>query len=784
MISRNDRTWAVLWTAVQVLIILTLFGAASVLWYYYDHFNGVIEARLQNNPHTNSVFSRPYTVTPGRAVTVEQLRQKLDAAGYQEKAEDLGTRTGHWFRQEEETIQIGHLDSSGSDTVYVIEFSADGIQSISLEETPVESLDLKPAFLSNVFGKTREKRKYVSYESIPPLLVQAVLAAEDGNFFNHRGLDIPSLIRAARINLTRWQPAQGGSTITQQFIKNHFLTPEKSLTRKLEEAYLAMIVENRFSKEEIFEFYANEVYLGQVGSFGMVGLAPAAEGYFGKEMDDLTLGEAALLAGIIQAPNRLSPFRDVDAAVARRNLVLDLMAQREFVTLEEVEAAKTEPVELVSSSRHLYTEAPHFIDYLTEYLRQEVPDWQDSENFQVYSSLDPALQETALEILRKETAKVNKQISRRNKPLETEAALIALDPRTGEILAMVGGLDYGQSQFNRAANAFRQPGSTFKPFVFAAALETGTNYSPPLTLSSVFQDVPYTFVFNRQEYSPSNFGQHYHGNVTLRRALALSLNVPAVKVAEKVGYQNVADFAKNLGFSGELEAFPSMALGTWEVTLMEMAQAYTIFANQGRLTRLRPAFRYLKDGEEHEIPVQQTRALSPQVAFLMTSAMQSVIDWGTGARARSGGFRLPAAGKTGSSHDSWFIGYTPDLLCAVWVGIDDFTSLGLTGSEAALPIWSQFMRRAQQLGWVSGQRFETPEGLTTTQIDPLSGLRATADCPRTVTEYYLPGTQPSSYCYMDHYDDWELEPDGDLTEAETEDPEKEKAGFWRRLFGR
>jgi penicillin-binding protein 1B len=786
MIFPSKRTLAVLWTAAQVLIIVVLLVVASALWYYYDHFNGIIEARLQNNPHTNSVFSRPYVLTRDKAVTVEELVEELEAAGYQKKLEDLGTRTGHWYRQEEDTFLIGHLDASATSTVYEVQIEKNRVASLSLEETPVESLELKPAFLSNIFGKTREKRKYVSYESIPPVLVQAVLAAEDGNFFNHKGLDIPSLIRAARINLTRWEPAQGGSTITQQFIKNYFLTPEKHLRRKMEEAYLALIVENRFSKEEIFEFYANELYLGQLGSFAMVGLAQSAEGYFGKEMQDLSLAEAALLAGIIQAPNRLSPYRDVEAAQARRNHILDLMAQREFITPEEAGAAKEDPIELASSAGHLYTEAPYFIDYLTEYFRREVPDWQSSENFQVYSSLDPKLQDAAIDILRKETVKVNKQISRRNRGLETEAALIAVDPRTGEILAMVGGLDYARTQFNRVTNALRQPGSTFKPFVFATALESGIHNSPPLTLSSVIQDAPYTFVFNRQEYSPTNFGHRYHGNVTLRRALALSLNVPAVKVAEEIGYQKIADFAKSLGFREELEAFPSLALGTWEVTLLEMAQAYTVFANQGKLTRLRPASRYVRDGEEVMLSTELTQALSPQVAFLMTSAMQSVIDWGTGAKARSAGFRAPAAGKTGSSHDSWFIGYTPDLLCAVWVGIDDFTSLGMTGAEAALPIWSQFMRRAQQLGWISGQRFEVPEGLTTAQIDPASGLRAISDCPRTVTEYYLPGTQPTSWCYLDHYEDWEVtSPDDDLTENDGEEQEQKKAGgFWRRVFGR
>jgi penicillin-binding protein 1B len=511
--------------------------------------------------------------------------------------------------------------------------------------------------------------------------------------------------------------------------------------------------------------------MGQAGSFSMVGLAQAADGYLGKHLRDLSTAECAMLAGMIQAPNRYSPFADRQAAIRRRNYILTRMVQDSFITAKEAEAASREPVKTVSSTRHLYTEAPYFIDYLSEAMGREVPDWRKAENFEVFSTLDPDLQEAALEAVRAGAAKVDRQLRTRKATARPEIALIAVDPRNGDVLAMVGGRNYRDSQFNRAVQALRQPGSAFKPFVYATALQSGG-----YTLGSVVLDAPYEIDFGDEHYEPTNFGGGYRGNVTLRRALALSLNVPTVKIAEKVGYHTVAQFSHTLGFSERLQGYPSLALGTWEVSILDLTQAYTAFANQGRVVRLRGMAAYTKNGIRHEVPVASRQAITPEVAYLITSALESAVNWGTGAGARAQGLRLPVAGKTGSSNDSWFAGYTPDMLCVVWVGYDDFSDIGLIGADAALPVWVEFVKRAERLGKLSGAKFKPPQGLVTRYIDTSSGLLSTFECPDTQAEQFIAGTEPKQVCYMDHFE--ELELDAEVEEGQPAQDGEEKKGFW------
>jgi penicillin-binding protein 1B len=758
-----------------LVIVGAVFMAVAVgLIYGYLKFKPILDARLQERPHTNAVYSRPYELRVGQRLTATALSQELTKSGYRSGASAIDQ---NWFEVEPDAIRI-HQVRFGGEELIAVRFDGSAISGIERGSESIDRISLQPRFLSNLLAKAREKRKYLRYEEFPELVIQAVLAAEDRNFFSHRGLDVSSLMRAAYVNVARQKSRaqwHGGSTITQQFIKNYFLTPEKNLRRKMEEAYLAVLVETRFTKEQIFEFYANEVYLGQAGSFSMIGLPQAADGYFGKSVKDLTLAETALLAGMIQAPNRFSPFAASEATVQRRNHILNLMSEHGFITAEEAEAASAEPIETVSSTRHLYTEAPYFVDFLSEVVQREIPNWSESENFEVHSTLDPELQDAAVEAVRQGMAKVDKALARKS-GARPEAALVAVDPRNGDILAMVGGRNYAQTQFNRAVQAVRQPGSAFKPFVFAAALESGGH-----TLGTIVLDEPYRFEFGDEEYAPTNFGGGFRGNVTLRRALALSLNVPTVKVAEKVGYQSVANFSKKMGFSQNLRAFPSLALGTWEVSLLEVVQAYTAFANQGRGTRLRAIGAYAKDGVWQEVPVRSREVLSPQVAFLITSALESALNWGTGARARGQGFRMPAAGKTGSSNDSWFVGYTPDLLCAVWVGNDDFSDITLIGAEAALPIWVEFMKSAQKLNRLTGAKFETPSNIVSRQIDTTSGLLANFDCPNQQPEYFISGTQPTGYCYLNHEEEFDEDEDEDGDDSRITESEQ-KRGFWGRIF--
>lgn len=607
----------------------------------------------------------------------------------------------------------------------------------------------QPDFLSSLYGSGREKKRYVAFAELPGPLVEAVLAAEDEHFFSHPGFDLLALVRASFVNLLRFEPVQGGSTLTQQFVKNYFLSPEKSFRRKLEEIYIAVLLESRLSKEQLFELYANEVYLGQHGSFAVRGFGEGARVFFGKEVQHLTLPEAAFLAGAIQAPNRFSPFRHPEAARARRNHILDLMARKELITGSQAEAAREEPLEVIPPDRYNYTQAPYFVDWVRQELdRHGVQRQNGISTLRVYTTLAPELQKAAYEAVAEGLEEVDRGLGRRGRQGVAQAALVAVDARSGEILALVGGRDYSRSQYNRAVYARRQPGSTFKPFVYAAALLRGME-SPlhdGLTLSTLLLDEPHTFQFGNQEYTPGNYGEKYHGPVSLRQALALSLNVPTVKLAEQVGFEFVASLSLQAGIASALP-YPSLALGSFEVSLLELVRGYTAFASGGRLLELRALTHYEGDGRKVEVPRSSPpRILPEEVGFLVTSALQSVLDEGTGREVRSRGFLLPAAGKTGTSDDSWFVGYTPDLLCGVWVGFDDFSPLGLTGAQTALPIWTSFMRKAQQAGFLSGASFPVPAGIRAVEIDPTTGLRASSRCDETRTEYYFTGTEPSELC--------------------------------------
>jgi len=770
MIPLKFRRWRFILPGIT-LAFLAIVGAA--LLYGYIRFKPILEERLQKQPHTNAVYSRSFNISVGDRISLKELRQELAESGYDPADRGAGS---DWY----EVLKTGgvrlHQSQNGKPDIITVRLNKGLVEGLQQGNLMVRQVALKPKFLSNLFGNSREKRKYVRYQQLPDQLIKAVLAAEDENFFQHHGLDLPSLARAAFVNIRRMRPRsswQGGSTITQQFIKNYFLTPEKSMRRKLEEAYLAFLVESRFTKEQIFEFYANEVYMGQAGSFSMIGLAQAADGYLGKELHDLTTAECALLAGMIQAPNRYSPFADRDATMRRRNYILTRMAQDNFIAAKVAEAASREPIKTVSSTRHLYTEAPYFIDYLSEAVTREVPDWRKTENFEAFSTLDPELQEAALEAIRVGAAKVDRLLKGKKGGVRPEVALIAVDPRNGDVLAMIGGRNYRESQFNRAVRALRQPGSSFKPFVYATALQSGA-----YTLGSVVLDAPYEVDFGDEHYEPTNFGGGYRGNVTLRRALALSLNVPTVKIAEKVGYQRVAQFSHTLGFSDRLQGYPSLALGTWEVSVLDLTQAYTAFANQGRAVRLRGMTAYTKNGTRHDVPVASRQAISPEVSYLITSALESAVNWGTGAGVRAQGFRVPVAGKTGSSNDSWFAGYSPDLLCVVWVGYDDFSDIGLIGADAALPIWVEFMKRAERLGKLSGAKFHVPDDIVTRYIDTTTGLLATFNCPNTQPEQFIPGTEPKQTCYMDHSEEWEAQLEEAASQESQEQGNQEKKGFW------
>ena len=724
--------------------------------YAYVKYSRMIDEKLAGGPfpNTSMLFAAPRHLTLGDEVTVEEIVAQLRRSGY---TESHGNRMG-WYRIRPDGIEV----FPGPDSYFDQEAGVIQIQNnrvtriISLRDnTERTQYMLEPELITNLFDRKREKRRLVRYGDIPQVLIQAVISAEDKRFFQHAGFDPLRVIKAAYVDLRTGSYTQGSSTLSMQLARGFFLTMEKTWRRKLAEVMITLLLEQRLTKEQIFEYYANHVDLGRRGSFAIRGFGEAAQAYFGKDISQLTLPEAATLAGLIQRPSYTNPLRWPERAKARRNTVLALMKENGYISEKDYADAAASPLNVARGAVET-TDAPYFVDLVNDELqdRFEGHDFQ-ARTYRVYTTLDLNLQRAAAEAVRIGLQEVDKLLEPRRKRdknyPEAQVALVALDPRTAEVKALIGGRNYGLSQLNHAV-ARRQPGSSFKPFVYAAALSSSIEDSGKIiTPTTPLLDEPTTFWFDGRAYEPNNFGGEFYGTVTVRQAIAKSLNVPTVKLAEMIGYDRVVDLAKRAGMNSDIKATPAVALGAYEVTPIEIAGAYTIFANQGVYAK--PSFiKFIRDESGkpiYEHKPQRRAVLDPRVAYLMTNLMEEVLRSGTGAGVRARGFLLPAAGKTGTSHDGWFAGYTSNLICVVWVGFDDNRELNLEGAKSALPIWTEFMKRAHTFReYRNVQPFTAPEGVVTVEIDPTSGLLATAGCPVTRPEVFIAGTQPVEVCRL------------------------------------
>ncbi|PYS78136.1 MAG: hypothetical protein DMF66_07400, partial [Acidobacteria bacterium] len=643
-----------------------------------------------------------------------------------------------------------------------VEFNHRGqIESITGDDARLDSYTLEPEPLTADAGEKTASRAALSYDEIPPVLARAVLSIEDRRFFEHGPVDLWGIARAAFSWGREDQDfKQGGSTITQQLVKNTYLTPERTLRRKFHEAALASVIESRIRKRDILALYCNEIYLGRRGSIAVRGVRQAARVFFGKELKDLTLAEVATIAGMIQSPARYAPDRHPEDAQVRRNTVLAAMLRDGAITQDEARAAAAEPVR-VAPLEHADATAPYFIDYANRVVESRLsPSAAESgQGLRVYTTLDLELQQIAEESINNQLARLEKVFKGRRRP---QAALVALDPRTGQVLAMVGGDSYAESQLNRATDALRQPGSVFKPVVYAAAMESGIS---PLTLSA---DAPREFTYDgHAKYRPANYGGGYScRDVTLRTGLVRSLNVVTVDAAMRTGLTRVATLAERLGLPRP-QAYPSLALGTTEATPLEVATAYTAFADDGRVVRPNPVLRVEgvsgasalgENGapalEENAADAEQV--LKPSTAYMLTDMLSAVIDHGTARAARGAIKGVAVAGKTGTSRDGWFAGFTPNLVCVVWVGFDDGEELNLTGADSALPAWVEFVRRAVELRpELGGQSFDRPASVTTVEIDPETGQLASPSCPQRERVTVAPAFVPEHECSL-HGDPWGL----------------------------
>jgi penicillin-binding protein 1B len=708
-----------------------------------------VDKRLETGPFSGTigVYAAPRVIAAGDAVTPEDLTAMLRRAGY---TPNSGNTIG-WYRVGPGVVEIYPGRESAGMESGIIHFGNGAVASIvSLQDhTERRFLQLQPELLTSS-SANREKRRLVRFNDIPPSVVQAIVSAEDKHFFQHSGVDLFRLAKAAYVDLRSGRKEQGASTLTMQLARQLWLDPDKNWKRKLQELLITLHLEERLTKQQIFEFYANSVYLGRRGTFTISGVAEAAHAYFGKDLSQVNPAEAAFLAGLIQRPSYFNPVRYPDRVRERRNIVLGLMYQNGFLTEPEYQKALASPVKITADQPDGF-DSQYFVDLMTDELQNRMGDREEHAR-SVYTTLDPDLQKAGEEAVRMGMKYVDRQLAHRRPappPGQPQVALIALDPRTGEIKALIGGRNYATSQLNRAIR-MRQPGSVFKAFVYAAALDTAVDGAQQiLTPASVVDDSPTTFRFGRKIYEPANFHDNYMGSVTLRTAFMHSLNIAAVQVAQEVGFDRVVALARRAGLNSNIKPTPAVALGAYETTPLEIAGAYTMFANHG--IRTKPTTISMVQAADGAVLYQRDPdsrpVLDPRVTYLIVNMMQDVLRGGTGSGVRARGFTLPAAGKTGTSHDGWFAGFTSELLCVVWVGFDDNRDLNLEGAHSALPIWTEFMKRASQFPrYRDAQQFRAPVGVATEEICAESGLKAGPYCPETKTEVFISGTEPAAEC--------------------------------------
>lgn len=755
-------------TGISVCL-LSVFTLA----YFYVHYANLIDEKLKAGPFPNTalLYASPRGVQVGDALTPGETASLLRKAGYSEgRVNPVG-----WYQLRPDAIEI-HPESESyfNQEGAVIKFNGEKVsQIIALKDNvDVNQYQIEPELITSLFDQKREKRRITQYEDIPDMMVKAVLSAEDKRFFEHVGFDPLRIAGALLYDLRRGKAQQGASTLTMQVARTLWLTNQRTIDRKLAEALITIHLEQRLTKKEIFQYYFNGIYVGQQGSFSIHGFSEAARVFFGKELGSLTLAEAALLAGLPQVPINGNPIRYPEQAKKRRNIVLGMMRDNGYITKAQYEEASAAPIRVVTKEVES-SDAPYFVDLVNDQLTEKLGADYIAKPYKIYTTLDIELQQDANSSVKKALEEVDKALARRFKgypnteyPL-AQVALVALDPHTGEVRALLGGRDYGQTQLNRAMSK-RQPGSSFKPFVYAAALSTALNGGDGKIVTPVTTviDEPTTFFYDGKPYDPGNHHNAWLGPVTLRTALAKSMNIPAVKIAEEIGYRRVVQLARNAGMNSDIRATPSVALGAYEVTPLEIAGAYTIFSNYGKFAPPNMFLEVREPGADRIDMSKPSRyALDSRVAYMMTNLMQEVTRTGTAAGIRSRGFWQPAAGKTGSSNDGWFVGYTSKLLCAVWVGFDDNKNIGLDGSVVALPIWTEFMKRAHAHRQYRGvTEFAAPDGVVTVEIDPATGLLATASCPNPKSEVFIAGTQPVDVCKMHgsgmaaHVSTWDAAP--------------------------
>ncbi|MDP9122333.1 MAG: transglycosylase domain-containing protein, partial [Acidobacteriota bacterium] len=741
--------------ALGVLLVTAAIFVIRPFWRLTSHFREI----TFHQP--SRLYGQPTLLAAGRPASVERLVQDLSAESYRESQGGGGLPPGR-YRQAGDSLTV-HLrsfplpDGRRGGGILAVRFHGSRIAGLSLNGRSVESAQLQPPLLASYYGPDLLERRPVVVDEVAEDLIESVVAAEDDSFFSHQGISWTGMARALWVDLRGGHIRQGGSTLTQQLVKNYYLTQERSVVRKGQEILLAVLLEMRYSKREILEAYLNEIYLGSSGGVNLMGVGAAARAYFGKDASQLDLAESATLAGMIPAPAAFSPVSShAERAKERRDAVLQRLLKLGRLDPNRIRQALESP--LASSPEPLVRRrAPYFADAMTTEAqhRFHIDNLADS-GYSLFATLDLHDQQAAQSAVLSGLTAAEKTYEKGHAGLQ--AALVSIQPATGGILAYVGGRHYETSQFDRVSQAFRQSGSTFKPIVYAAAFEA--RRASPATF---LEDEPITLRVGNRSWSPKNDDGSFHGWVTARTALEHSYNLATTRLALQVGLPRIVELAHRMGITSETPLFPSTALGATAIAPIELATVYATLAAGG----VRPPVHGLVAVvDSHGKSVAGTalpepeQALSPQSAYLVTSLLQGVLERGTGAsvaaelRSKQAGktgttneLRGDLAGKTGTTNerrDTWFAGYAPERATVVWVGYDDNSVTRLSGARGALPIWSRFTVAASPPGGYS--TFEQPPGIVTASIDPETGMLATEFCPIVFTEFFRQGELPTELC--------------------------------------
>jgi penicillin-binding protein 1B len=754
--AKRSRIKDFLWrhsAGIAFLVMLAFVALIGFVGYTYLTITRKFDSAMRWDLPSR-VYSDSTPLVPGVAYPRALLEPKLNHVGYREVRKRVENPGEYRYVGDDLEIFLNNFEYPDMEfhaMPVLVEMDGASIRSVKRlsDGITLRGARIEPELITSIYDNEMEDRVPVSLEAVPKTLIDAIIATEDRSFYKHKGVSLRGIARAIWTDIRSKSLIAGGSTLTQQLVKNLYLDPSRRFSRKAVEAIMALLLEMRYSKDEILEAYMNEIYLGQNGSVQILGVEQASQVYFGKKVTYLTLPESATLAQMISSPNVYSPLKYPERAKPRRDMVLKLMRDQGKISEPEYQEAAASPL-TVTRFPKLSRSAPFFVDLVLKQLRETYPETQlKTEGLRIFTSLDTIMQRSAEEALDNGIANLTKRYKYiKSSPTPLEGVVLTIEPGTGYVKALVGGRNYGKTQFNRAIQARRQPGSLFKPFVYITAMDPARG-DAALTASTVLDDSPISVKTATAIWKPQNYDNRFHGRVTVREALAHSYNIPAVRAAIDAGVPNVIKTATSIGVESPLEPYPSVSLGSFEVTPLEIAYAYSVFANLGvkaepvSILAVVAADGTLKESRN----VKMKRVAPAGACYVMNDILKDVFDYGTAGRARSLGFEDEFAGKTGTTNnyrDAWFIGYSPRILSLVWVGFDDGKSVRLAGGDACVPIWTRHMNRID--GMTPDVDWRRPDDVTEREIDPASGYLATPYCPGTRSEVYVAGTEPEMVC--------------------------------------